>query len=303
MSREGLFKDVDVMLAWHPADRIQADNSSSQAIVDFIVEFRGKSAHAAFDPWNGRSAADAAEAFVHGVNLLREHVRPTVRMHYVTVKAGEVPNVVPDYAKVWMWVRDSKGAGVEPVLARVRQIADGAGRIADVESKLTVQGGDYEILVNQTGTRLLHENLAALGPISYTAEEQGFAKAIQRAVGIAERGVVGEVQPLKDPPPAEPEGGSTDVGDVSWLVPTINLTVTTGVWNSPWHAWPVVATGAMSIGHKGMVHAAKALAITAVDLFEDGARRDAIRAEFTRQTAGFVYKPAVPAGPPPIPSP
>jgi len=301
MSREGLFKDVDVMLAWHPADRITADNGSSQAIVDFIVEFHGKTAHAAFDPWNGRSAADAAEAFVHGVNLLREHVRPTVRMHYVIQKAGDVPNVVPDYAKVWMWVRDSKGTGVEPVLARVRQIADGAGRIADVESKLTIQAGDYEILVNQTGTKLLQENLNALGAISYSEEEQSFAKAIQRAVGIAERGVVGEVQPLRDPPPAEPEGGSTDVGDVSWLVPTINLTVTTGVWNSPWHAWPVVATGAMSIGHKGMLYAAKALATTAVDLFENAAAREAIHAEFAKQTAGFVYKPWVPAGPPPLP--
>ena len=303
MAREGLFKDVDVMLVWHPSDRTQADNSSSQAIVDFVVEFRGKTAHAAFDPWNGRSAADAAEAFVHGVNLLREHVRPSVRMHYVIQKAGNVPNVVPDYAKVWMWVRDSKGTGVEPVLARVRQIAEGAGKIADVESQFTIQAGDYEILVNQTGTRLLHGNLTTLGPITYTEEEQSFARAIQKAVGIEERGVVGAVQPLKDPPPAEPEGGSTDVGDVSWLVPTINLTVVTGVWNSPWHAWPVVATGGMSIGHKGMLYAAKAMAMTAVDLFLDAPTRDAIRAEFTKQTVGFVYKPWVPAGPPPIPAP
>ena len=303
LAREGGFKDVDVMLAWHPADRTAADNSSSQAIVDFVVEFRGRTAHAAFDPWNARSAADAAEAFVHGVNLLREHVRPTVRMHYVIQRAGDVPNVVSDYAKVWMWVRDSRTAGIEPVLARVRQIAEGAAQIAGVQSKLSIQAGDYEILVNQTGTRLLHRNLLALGPIAYTPEEQDFAKAIQRAVGIEERGVVGEVQPLRDPPPAEPNGGSTDVGDVSWLVPTINLSVVTGVWNSPWHAWPVVATGAMPIGHKGMLYAAKALAMTAVDLFTDPAQREAIRAEFTKQTAGFVYQPWIPAGPPPIPTP
>lgn len=303
MAREGIFRDVDVMLAWHPADRTIADNGTSQAIVDLIVEFKGKTAHAAFDPWNGRSAADAAEAFVNGVNMLREHVRPSVRMHYVTVKAGDVPNVVPDYAKVWMWVRDSRGAGIETVLERVRQIADGAGRIADVESKLTLQGGDYEVLANQAGSRALYKNLVTLGPISYTDEEQAFARAIQKTVGIAEKGVVGEVQPFRDPAPTEPEGGSTDVGDVSWLVPTINLNVTTGVWQSPWHAWPVVATGAMSIGHKGMVYAAKALAMTAVDLFEDPAMRDAIRAEFSGKTTGFVYKPWVPAGPPPIPVP
>ena len=301
MAREGMFNDVDVMVVWHPADRTGADNGSSQAIVDFVVEFKGRTAHAAFDPWNGRSAADASEAFTHGVNLLREHVRPSVRMHYVVQKAGDVPNVVPDYAKVWMWVRDSKGAGIEPVLARVRQIAEGAGKIADVESKFTVQAGDYEILVNQTGSRLLYGNLTALGPITYTEEEQNFAKGIQRTVGIAERGMVGEVQPFRDPPPAAPEGGSTDVGDVSWHTPTINLTVATGVWNSPWHAWPVVATGAHSIGHKGLVYAAKAMAMTAVDLFLDAKVRDAIRAEFTEKTAGFVYKPWIPAGPPPVP--
>ena len=303
MARDQVFRDVDVMLAWHPSDRTSADNGSSQALVDFAVEFHGKTAHAAFDPWNGRSATHAAEAFVHGVNMLREQVRPTVRMHYTIAKAGEVPNVIADYAKVWMWVRDSRTAGIEPVLARVRQIAQGAALIAGVESKLSIQAGDYEILVNQAGTRMLHRNLAALGPLSYTDQEQEFARAIQRAVGIEERGMNGEVQPLKDPPPAEPAGGSTDVGDVSWLVPTINLTVATGVWNSPWHAWPVVATGGMSIGHKGMIYAAKALAMTAVDLFTDSAARQAIRAEFVEKTRGFVYKPWIPDGPPPIPAP
>ncbi len=303
MVRDGAFRDVDVMLAWHPADRTQADNGSSQAIVDFVVEFRGKTAHAAADPWNARSAADAVEAFTHGVNLLREHVRPTVRMHYTVQRAGDVPNVVPDYARVWMWVRDSKGAGIEPVLARVREIAEGAAKIAGVQSDLRIQAGDYEILVNHEGSRLLDANLKWLGPIAYTAEEQAFAKAIQRAVGIAEKGVVGEPQPLRVPPPPEPEGGSTDVGDVSWVVPTLHFSVATGVWESPWHAWPVVATGGMSIGHKGMLHAAKTLAVTAADLFTDPKLRAAIRAEFEGQTRGFTYKPWIPDGPPPVPQP
>jgi aminobenzoyl-glutamate utilization protein B len=235
------------------------------------------------------------------VNLLREHVRPTVRMHYTVQRAGDVPNVVPDYAKIWMWVRDSKTAGITPVLDRVKEIAEGAAKIAGVESTLTIQAGDYEMLVNHTGARLLDRNLKWLGPITYSAEEQEFARAIQRAVSIEEKGVVGEPQPLKEPAPAEPEGGSTDVGDVSWVVPTLHFSATTGVWNSPWHAWPVVATGGMSIGHKGMLHAAKTIAVTAVDLFQDRKLRDAIRAEFAEQTRGFVYKPWVPAGPPPIP--
>jgi aminobenzoyl-glutamate utilization protein B len=301
LAREGAFKDLDVMLVWHPSDRTVADNGSSQAIVDFIVEFRGRTAHAAFDPWNARSAADAVEAFTHGVNLLREHVRPTVRMHYTVQRAGDVPNVVPDYAKVWMWVRDSKTAGITPVLDRVKEIAEGAGKIAGVESTLRIQAGDYEMLVNHTGARLLDRNLKWLGPITYTPAEQEFAKTIQRTVSIPERGVVGEPQPLKDPAPAEPEGGSTDVGDVSWLVPTLHFSATTGVWDSPWHAWPVVATGGMSIGHKGMLHAAKVIAVTAVDLFQDIKLREAIRAEFAEQTKGFVYKPWIPDGPPPVP--
>ncbi|MGH9791755.1 MAG: amidohydrolase, partial [Candidatus Acidiferrales bacterium] len=168
MARDGIFKDVDVMLAWHPADETRADTESTQAIVDFVVEFRGKAAHAAADPWNGRSAVDGAELFLSGVNMLREHVRPTVRMHYTILSGGDVPNVVPEYAKVWMWVRDSKRDGVEEVLARVREIARGAGIMAGVESKLTVQGGDYELLVNMAGARLLDSNLRWLGPIRYT---------------------------------------------------------------------------------------------------------------------------------------
>jgi aminobenzoyl-glutamate utilization protein B len=301
MARDGVFKDVDVMLAWHPADRTRADAVSTQAIIDFTVEFRGRTAHAAFDPWNARSASDGVEAFLHGVNLLREHVRPSVRMHYVIQHAGDVPNVVSDYAKVWMWVRDSKSSGAEAVLERVKSIAQGAAMIAGVESELKVQAGDYEILVNETGTRLLDRNLRWLGPITYTAEEQEFARAIQRATGKPEKGADGSVQPL-EAFGKEPEGGSTDVGDVSWLVPTLHFSVATAPLETPWHAWPVVASSGMSIGHKGMMLAARNLAITAVDLFQDAKLRDQIRAEFSQQTRGFVYKPYVPPGPPPIPA-
>ncbi|MEW5915182.1 MAG: amidohydrolase [Gemmatimonadota bacterium] len=300
MARAGLFKDVEVMLVWHPGDETVADVKSSQAIIDFVVEFRGRTAHAAADPWNGRSAPDAGEAFTHGVNLLREHVRPSVRMHYTVQRAGDVPNVVADHAKIWMWVRDSKSKGAEAVLERVKEIARGAALIAGVESKLTVQAGDYEILVNYTGAKLLHENLAALGPIEYTTQEQDFAKAIQRSAGTPEHGMNGTLRPL-DPPGLPPEGGSTDVGDVSWLVPTLHFSVATGAKDAPWHAWPTVATSGMSIGHKGMVHAAKAMAMTAVDLFLDAKKRADIRAEFVEQTKGFVYKPYIPDGPPPIP--
>ncbi|HEY3138784.1 MAG TPA: amidohydrolase [Blastocatellia bacterium] len=300
MARDGVFSDLDVCLAWHPDDRIRADVDSTQAIVDFIVEFKGKAAHAAADPWNGRSAVAALEFFTTGLNRMREFVKPTVRMHYTIQKGGDVPNVVPEYARVWCWLRDSKRAGVEELLARARKIAEGAALMAGVESKLTVQGGDYELLVNLTGEKIIHSNLTWLGPIQYTAEEQEFAKTIQRATSVEPTGLNGAVQPF-DPPKPDPEGGSTDVGDVSWLVPTLHLSVTTAPEKAPWHAWPVVACGGMSIGHKGMVYAAKALAATMVDLFEDAKTREVIQAEFKKKSKGEVYKPYVPDGPPPVP--
>jgi aminobenzoyl-glutamate utilization protein B len=300
MARTGLFNDLDVALAWHPGDETEADIDSSQAIIDFIVEFKGKAAHAAFDPWNGRSAVDGMELFTNGLNMMREHIRPTSRIHYTIIKGGDVPNVIPEYAKVWVWVRDNKRENMDEMMERVRKMAQGAALMADVESKLTVQAGDYEMLVNMAGERAIYNNLVWLGPLQFTEEEQEFARKIQSANGIPTKGLNSTIKPMKDAP-GEPEGGSTDVGDVSWLVPTLHLSVTTAPEDAPWHGWSVVATGGMSIGHKGMMYASQALAATMVDLFEDASLRQAIRAEFEEKTKGFVYKPYVPEGPPPVP--
>lgn len=301
MARAGLFNDVDVCLDWHPDVEIAASTQSSQAMVDFIVEFKGKAAHAAGDPWNGRSAVDGAEAFTHGVNLLREHVRPTVRMHYAIKAGGDVPNVVPEYAKVWMWVRDSKRSGVEEVFARVKDIAEGAGKIAGVEATVTVTSGDYEILVNRKGAEALQKNLEMLGPITYTAEEIAFAKKIQEVQNGNQTGLDGAIHPLKETK-ENPEGGSTDVGDISWIVPEISLVATTAPANTAWHGWSVVACGGMSVGHKGLVLAAKSLGMTMVDLFESEQLRKDVRAEFEKRRGDHVYKPYIPDGPPPIPT-
>jgi aminobenzoyl-glutamate utilization protein B len=301
MLRAGLFSDLDVCLAWHPDSETKADTRSSQALVDFVVEFHGRAAHAAFDPWNGRSAQDGLEIFTFSLNMLREHVKPTVRMHYVMLEGARVPNVVPDYAKLWVWVRDSTREGVEDVMGRMRDIARGAALAAGVQSELKVQGGDYEMLVNLTGAKLIHANLAWLGPVQWTPQEQEFAKEIQRATGVEPSGLSCVIEPL-DLAPGEPEGGSTDVGDVSWNVPTLHLSVTTAAKEAPWHAWPVVACGGMSIGHAGMLYAAKALAVTIVDLFEDAHVREQIRAEFAEKTKGMTYKGYLSDGPPPVPT-
>ncbi|MGH9457205.1 MAG: amidohydrolase [Thermoanaerobaculia bacterium] len=301
MLREGVMDGVDVMLAWHPSDEIQADTKSTQALIDFTIEFRGRSAHAAFDPWNGRSAADAAEIFTTAVNLMREHIRPTSRMHYVVLDAGQVPNVVPDKSKIWMWVRDVRREVADEMLERVRKIAEGAALAADVQGEFKVGGGDWEMLVNMTAQRVAQRNLAWLGPLEFTPEEQEFARTIQRETGVPEKGLLTEVKAFDDDPgPAD--GGSTDVADVSWNVPTINISVTTAPTGAPWHGWPVVACGGMSIGHKGMVYATKALAGTMVDLFEEPDTVAAIRAEFAKDTEGVAYEPYIPAGPPPVPT-
>lgn len=297
MVREGLFKDLDVCLAWHPDEKTQVSIDGSQAIVDLIVEFKGKTAHAAADPWNGRSAVAALEFFTTGLNRMREFVKPTVRMHYAILNGGDVPNVVPAYARLWCWLRDSKGAGVEQLLGRARRIAEGAAMMAEVESKLTVQGGNWETLVNLTGEKVMFDNLVWLGPMQFTPEEQEFAREIQRATGIEPKGLDGTIKPWRAPKP-DPEGGSTDVGDVSWNVPTLSMNATTAPVDAPWHAWPVVACGGMSIGHKGLVYAAKALATTMVDLFEDAKTLEAIKAEFREKTKGVIYKPFIPDGPP-----
>ncbi len=301
MLRAGLFDDVDAILAWHPSDEILADTGSSQAMVDFVVAFEGSASHAAYDPWNGRSAADAVEVFTFALNLMREHVRPTTRMHYVVTEAGEVPNVVPDHARLWAWLRDSSHVRVDELLVRARDMVEGAALATGTRGTLTVQSGDWEMLPLISGARLLHENLTRLGPLEFDEAEQEFARQIQRATGVEATGLAGVVQPL-DLDPGEPEGGSTDVADVSWKAPTIHLSVTTAPAGAPWHAWPVVASGGMSIGHKGMLYASKALATTMVDLFLDPASLAQLQAEFDEHTAGVEFGTYIPDGPPPVPT-
>lgn len=300
MARAGLFNDLDVCLDWHPDYENKANMQSSQSMVSYLVEFKGKSAHAASDPWNGKSALDGAEFFAHGINYLREHVRPSVRMHYVFKKAGDVPNVVPAEASVWIWLRDSKRSGVAVVEKRMREIAQGAATMAGVESNIKLLSGDYELLINETGAKALHANMELVGPVTYTKEETDFANEIMKQYGSEAKGINGSIKPL-EVNKADPDGGSTDVGDVSYIVPEITLLATTAPYESPWHSWVVVACGGMSIGHKGMLFAAKCLSTTMVDLFENEKLRQDIRKEFEQRKGNEVWKAMLPDGPPPVP--
>lgn len=299
MIRAGLFEDVDVVMDWHPGVDTEASVQSSLAMVDFIVEFEGQAAHASSDPWNGRSAADALQLYTTGINFYREHVRPTVRIHYHIQDAGKVVNVVPDYARLWVRVRDTRREGMQKVWKRVEEMAEGAAIMADVSHEIRLVSGIHEIQVNRTGGARLQQNLEALGALTYTEEEQAFARGIQAATDKEQTGISSVIEPLKETA-EHPTGGSTDVGDVSFNVPTIRLRVTIAPKDTPWHSWAVVAYSGMSIGHKGALYAAKALGMTMVDLFEDAELRRAVRAEFVERLGDYEYQPMIPEGPPPI---
>ncbi len=299
MARAGLFNDVDICLDWHPDSENKANMQSSQSMISYIVSFKGKSAHAAADPWNGRSALDGAEFFTHGINYLREHVHPSVRMHYVFKKAGDVPNVIPAEASVWIWIRDSKRSGVAEVEKRMREIAQGAATMAGVTSSIELTSGDYELLVNDAGAKVLQSNIEMIGPITYTKEETDFANAIMKEYGVEPKGIDGSIKPL-EVTRQDPDNGSTDVGDISYIVPEITLLAVTAPAKAPWHSWVVVACGGMSIGHKGMLFAAKSLSTTMVDLFENEKLRIDIKKEFDQRKGNEVWKPMLPDGPPPV---
>lgn len=298
MIKEGIWDGVDVNVSWHPGATTEADVQSTLALVDFKVEFFGQTAHASSDPWNGRSASDALELYTTGINYYREHVQPTVRMHYHIQDGGQVVNVVPDYSRLWVRVRDSKREGMKPVYERVREMAEGAAIMANVDYKISLISGIYEVLVNRRGGELMQNNLELLGPITYTAEEEAFGKAIQEATGKPQLGMDSSIRPL-EPTLENSGGGSTDVGDVSWNVPNINLSVTVAPKGTPWHSWAVVACGGMSIGHKGMVHAAKAMGMTMVDLFQNQKAVAEIKQEFKERKGDVVYEPMI-DGPAPI---
>ena len=299
MIRSGAFDDVDIVMDWHPGGETKAQVQSGLAMVDFIVEFYGQAAHASADPWNGRDAGDALELYATGINYYREHIKPTVRIHYDIQKSGEVVNVVPDYARIWVRVRDTKRDGMVKVWKQVERMAEGAAIMANVEHKITLVSGIHELLVNRTGAARLQTNLEFLGPITYTDEEHAFAKKIQEATDKEQVGMESVITPLEETQ-EHPMGGSTDVGDVSYVVPVIRMSATTAPKETPWHSWAVVACGGMSIGHKGMAYAAKTLSMTMVDLFEDAALREDVKKEFKERKGDYIYQPIIPEGPPPL---
>ncbi len=300
MARAGLFDGLDASVDWHPGAQTESNVQSGLSLVDFLVEFEGQAAHAAGDPWNGRSASDGMELFTTGINYLREHIKPSVRIHYHMMNAGDVVNVVPDYSKIWTRVRDTHKEDMLLVYERVKEIARGAAIMANVDYKITLISGVHETLVNRAGGAIMQQNLELLGPIIYTDSEVAFARKIQEVTGKEQTGLDADIKPLRETLD-HPGGGSSDVGDVSWIVPEVRLSVTTAPIDTPWHSWAVVACGGMSIGHKGMMQAAKALALTMSDLYNNSSLLESVKMEFKERKGNYQYEPILPEGPAPIP--
>jgi aminobenzoyl-glutamate utilization protein B len=301
MARDGLFNDLDAALDWHPSDETGVGNAPNQALNNFTIEFFGQPAHAAADPWNGKSALDAAELFTHGLNLMREHVKPTTRIHYVYTSAGEAPNVVPAYASIWAFVRDLDRTAVESHYAWILKIAEGAALATRTTFKATLTTGLHEYLFNRPLQEAMQRNLDVVGGPKFAEPEQVFARQLQHELGIAELGLETSVRPLA-PGLLPPEGGSTDVSEVSYITPTVSLGATTAGKSVPWHSWATAASHGIPGASRGADVAAKVIALTGVDLLTQPDLVTRARADFVKKTAGKPYQSPIPAGQkPPLP--
>lgn len=296
MVREGLFKDVDVVFHWHPGAQNNASAGSSLANKNGKFRFYGVAAHAAVSPERGRSALDGVEAMNDMVNMMREHITQESRIHYVITRGGEAPNVVPAFAEVYYYVRHPKRTEVKDMWERITRAAQGAAMGTDTKVEWEITGGVYDLLPNETLAKIADTNLRTVGGYTYTAEEKVFAEKIQTTFTttpppLSSTSSVSEVDLLS--------GGSTDVGDVSWVVPTAGLTTATWVPGTAAHSWQAVAAGGTSIGYKGMMMAAKTLALSIIDVYSNPTLIDTAWKEFRKRTGeNFKYEALIGDRPP-----
>ena len=297
--REGLFDDVDAVLHWHPADRNDASPTTTLANRSAKFRFYGQSTHAAGAPERGRSALDGVEAMNMMVNLLREHVPQETRIHYVITRGGLAPNVVPDFAEVYYYVRHPLAATLETIWPRVIAAAEGAAQGTSTRMDYEIIHGIHSLLPNETLANTVYANLQEMGGVTYSDEELEFAHEIRRTLGdnVLPMGAQESIQPFA----LRTGMGSTDVGDVSYTVPTAGFYAATWVPGTAAHSWQATAAGGMSIGGKGMMLAAKVLSITAVDLFTTPTLVQQAKEEFEqRRGPDFTYRPLLGDRDPPL---
>lgn len=289
MTRAGLFEDVDVTLHWHADDENSAAAQTSLANRSAQFRFRGRSAHAAGAPEQGRSALDGVEAMNMMVNMMREHTTMDSRIHYVITEGGTAPNVVPDFAEVFYYVRHSDTAEVEAMWKRLEAAAEGAAMGTGTEVEWEVIHGNNPLLVNEALARMMDAKLRQVGGVEYTAEERAWAEQLSQSLGEA-------AEPIADAAGIKPYAkslgyGSTDVGDVSWATPTVGVRTATWVPGTSSHSWQSAAASGTTIGYKGAQVAAKAMALAAIELYTNPELRERARAEFdAARGEGYEYR-------------
>ena len=287
--RAGTFDDVDVAIHWHADDENWAGARGSLANRSAKFRFRGISAHAAMAPHNARSALDGVEAFNHMANLMREHVPQETRIHYVITSGGHAPNVVPDFAEVFYYLRHPEADTVKELWVRLEQAALGAAQGTGVKVDWEIIHGNHPILINETLAKMMDAKLRQVGGVEYDQREQAFAKELHPTLinPDHELGSENEIQPYE----VKLGYGSTDVGDVSMTVTTVGLETATWIPGTSAHSWQAVAASGMSIGFKGAQVAAKTMALAAIELLENPELRADAKAEFDdRRGEDFVYE-------------
>ncbi|MGD8869656.1 MAG: amidohydrolase [Gemmatimonadales bacterium] len=301
MAKAGVFDGLDGVLDWHPGQETKVRNQPGRALNNFTVEFYGQAAHGAGDPWNGRSALDAVEMMDYGVNMAREHIRPTARIHYVIPAGGDAPNVVPEYARVWYYVREADREKVEEYYDWLLKIAEGAAMATRTTYKVTLITGVHETLLNRPLQEAMQANLEAVGAPHFSDEYQEFARELQRSLDLEGKGLDTEIKPLADEP--EPvTGGSTDVAEVSYLAPTVSVTVTSAASDIPWHSWATAASHGTEGSISAAEVAAKVMALTGVDMLTDPTLLERAEAFFLEETEGKPYESPIPVDQkPPLP--
>jgi aminobenzoyl-glutamate utilization protein B len=290
MVRAGLFQDVDAVIHWHPGDDNNANPISSLSNKSAKFRFRGVASHAAASPERGRSALDAVEALNYMVNMMREHIPEKSRVHYVITKGGEAPNVVPAFAEVYYYIRHPEMDVVKDLFNRVTKAAEGAALGTGTTMDYEVIHGVYNLLPNQILSTNLYENLKTVGGVTYDKTEEDFALKIfpslnRKDVNISDAALV---KPYADQ--SDEAFGSTDVGDISWLVPTAGISSATWVPGTAAHSWQAVAAGGMSIGHKGMMVAAKTMALTIMDCLVNPEMLKNAKLELLKRRGGDQFK-------------
>jgi len=307
MVREGLYDDVDVCISHHPSSMNVAGLSSSNATNSAKFHYYGKTAHAAGNPEMGRSSLDAVELMNIGVNFLREHVIQEARIHYVIEEGGGQPNVVPDYARSWYYIRSPRRDQVDPLFERIKKIAEGAALMTETELKIDHTGGLYNLIPSKALSEVVTANMREVGAPEYTEEELEFAAKIaesfpkeakiaslrKRKVPDWERYVdVDLVTDILDPwDEGETSAGSTDVADVTWVTPAIEFGTACNVLGAPGHSWQFVACSGSSIGHKSLVFASKTMAGSVLDLMTNPELLVRVKEEHKERLKGQTYEP------------